>query len=83
MPWDSSRDADTSHVNYPTPEVALLYKSKMARPKDFGDFAALLPHLDAHRRTWLADAIALANPEHPWVWALKEQRWSRRDTDSA
>jgi hypothetical protein len=72
LPWDSSHDADSSRINFSPPEVALLYKSRMARPKDDDDFAALLPHLDAHRRAWLADAIALADPEHPWLGALRE-----------
>jgi hypothetical protein len=72
QPLDDSFDADSSRINFAPPEVALLYKSRMARPKDFDDFAVLHPHLDAHRRAWLADAIALADPEHPWLGALRK-----------
>lgn len=70
LPWDTSHDGNSPRIRFSRPEVALLFKSRMDRPKDSADFAALLPHLDSHRRAWLADAISLANPEHPWLRAL-------------
>lgn len=49
------------------PEVTLLFKARATRPKDEADFAAVLPHLDARRRTWLRDALSLAQPGHTWL----------------
>ncbi len=80
--WDAWDHIDSHGVRYAPPEVALLYKSKMARPKDHEDFIELLPHLDARRRAWLADAITLGNPGHPWLPALRtggsSTDWERR-----
>lgn len=53
-----------------SPRVALLFKARQARPKDEKDFAAVLPLLDVERRTWLADALALVDPDHRWLCAL-------------
>ena len=49
------------------PEVQLLYKSKDVRPKDQADFDLVAPTLDAQARRWLADALAVAMPGHPWI----------------
>ena len=49
------------------PEIVLLFKAKAPRPKDETDLAAVLPHLDANRRTWLVDALRLTDPGHPWI----------------
>ena len=57
-------------IPYAAPEVALLYKAKGLRPKDEADFASVLPLLHASRRRWLADALALVHPGHPWLAAL-------------
>lgn len=57
-------------IPYIRPEVALLFKSRQARPKDEKDFAAVLPRLDAARRAWLAETLALVDPGHPWRDAL-------------
>lgn len=58
-------------VPYCTPEVQLLYKAKMSRPKDDIDFARCLHRLTHSQRGWLADAIARSEPEHTWVVALQ------------
>ena len=68
-PRDSSR-ARADGIPYAPPEVVLLFKAKATRPKDERDFATLLPHLDADRRSWLRDALELVHPEHPWLEAL-------------
>lgn len=80
--WTCRRDARIrmpasrliSHTNdgipYAQPEVVLLFKAKSARPKDENDFATVLPHLDADRRRWLREALALVHPEHRWLVAL-------------
>lgn len=57
-------------IRYLQPELQLLLKAKGLRPKDQDDFDATLPHLDARRRAWLADALAVAHPGHPWLAAL-------------
>ena len=57
-------------IPYARPEVVLLFKAKAARPKDEVDFATTMPHLDAGRRAWLRDALAVIHPEHRWLEAL-------------
>jgi hypothetical protein len=49
------------------PEIQLLFKAKRARPHDEADLANTLPTLDDARRTWLAEALVLAHPGHPWI----------------
>jgi Aminoglycoside-2''-adenylyltransferase len=53
-------------IPYLKPEVQLLYKAGRRSRKSEADFDACLPHLEAPQRTWLANALALANPGHPW-----------------
>jgi hypothetical protein len=57
-------------IPYIRPEVALLFKSRQARPKDEKDFAAVLPLLDVEMRAWLGEMLALVDPGHPWRSAL-------------
>jgi len=47
------------------PEVALLYKAKL--PGQERDWEAVVPRLDEAARRWLADAVALAHPESPYL----------------
>jgi hypothetical protein len=63
-----SRTADG--IPYVQPEVVLLFKAKVVRPKDELDFAAVLPHLDGNRRLWLRDALTLVHPGHAWLGSL-------------
>jgi len=49
------------------PEVQLLFKAKEGRPRDEADLASVLPELADDQRAWLADAIQLVHPDHPWV----------------
>ena len=58
-------------IPFQQPEVALLFKAKAVRPKDELDFAALLPHLDSERRSWLRDALTLVHPGHAWLESLR------------
>jgi hypothetical protein len=57
-------------IPYAAPEIALLFKAKAVRPKDEDDFASVLPLLEDSRRRWLADALTLVHPGHPWLEAL-------------
>ena len=42
-------------------------KATVRRPKDDADFATCLPRLDTAARTWLAGALDLVDPVHPWL----------------
>jgi hypothetical protein len=80
--WRFRRDPDISlpgaelirtsrtDVPYCTPEVQMLYKSKMARTKDDVDLARTLHLMTRSQRRWLADAIARSEPDHPWIGLL-------------
>jgi hypothetical protein len=54
-------------VPHLAPEVVILYKSKRRTPKDEADLTRLLPTLSPEARSWLADAVALADPANPWL----------------
>lgn len=69
-PWNATTDGGSA-VSFAPPEVALLHKSRLLRPKDSADFEALVPHLDGRRRAWLADAISLSEPDHAWLRRLR------------
>jgi hypothetical protein len=64
-----SRTADG--IPYVQPEVVLLFKAKVVRPKDEMDFATALPHLNGNRRSWLRDALTLVHPGHVWLESLE------------
>jgi aminoglycoside-2''-adenylyltransferase len=49
------------------PELVLLYKAKQPGAKDEADRALLTPRLDPAGRTWLAGALRMAYPDHPWL----------------
>jgi len=64
---------DANGLPFLAPEVALLFKAKASRDKDRADFDATLPLLDADQRRWLADALALVHPDHPWQHAIVQE----------
>ena len=53
-------------IPFARPELVLLFKAKHVRPKDEADFEAVLPRLGPDRRRWLAAALRLVHPGHPW-----------------
>ena len=57
-------------IPFVRPEVVLLFKAKRAREKDEADFDALLPRLDATRRSWLTIALERVHPGHAWLGRL-------------
>ena len=71
MPGERLIATTADGVPYCTPEVQLLYKSKMARPKDDVDLAHCLHRLNHQQRRWLIDAIATTAPDHPWAGVLE------------
>ena len=54
-------------VEYLAAEVQLLFKSKGLRPKDEEDFVQIAPLLTVVQRHWLANALRLTSPGHPWI----------------
>jgi hypothetical protein len=52
------------------PETVLFLKAVNPRRRDWRDFVAWLPLLDAGQIAWLRDAVARTHPEHPWIDAL-------------
>ena len=49
------------------PEIQLLFKAKHLRDRDEADFAVHAPRLHPTASAWLADALRLAHPSHPWI----------------
>jgi hypothetical protein len=54
-------------IRYVNPEIALLYKAVLARPKDDRDLDRCLPLLSADARAWLRDSVARLYPDHAWL----------------
>jgi hypothetical protein len=54
-------------LRYLDPEIALLYKAALARPKDDRDLARAWPLLSVEARAWLRDAVRRLYPEHAWL----------------
>ncbi|MEU5399799.1 amino acid transporter [Streptomyces sp. NPDC005963] len=67
LPIDRLGRTSAAGLPYLAPEVQLFYKAKATRDKDETDFEAVLPLLDATARAWLADAIKVVAPHHPWL----------------
>jgi len=70
MPYDRVIEHTAEGIPFGRPEIVLLFKARHARPKDDGDLAAALPHLDSERRAWLREALELVHPGHRWLDAL-------------
>ncbi|MBO0793003.1 MAG: aminoglycoside adenylyltransferase, partial [Ktedonobacteraceae bacterium] len=58
-------------IPYLAPEIQLLYKSRGLRSKDEADFDSTLLYLDQERRQWLAQALTIVHPGHPWLAQLE------------
>jgi hypothetical protein len=73
LPYGSVVLRTDEGIPYARPEIVLLFKAKHAhQAKDENDFTDVLPRLDQPRRRWLAQAIALAHPGHPWIARIGE-----------
>jgi hypothetical protein len=67
LPYSDVIERTDGGIPFARPELVLLFKAKRAvRPKDEADFEAVLPRLGQDRRRWLADALRLVRPGHPW-----------------
>ncbi|MBV8958482.1 MAG: amino acid transporter [Actinobacteria bacterium] len=67
MPLGHLGKVTADGVPYLVPEVVLLYKAKDPRPHDEADFEAALPQLGIGARCWLAAALEVVHPDHPWI----------------
>ena len=56
---------------YVAPEIVLLFKARLARPKDGADFEGTLPLLDPASRRWLRAALERVHPGHAWIARLE------------
>ncbi|HKC18437.1 MAG TPA: hypothetical protein VKE27_02285 [Candidatus Dormibacteraeota bacterium] len=59
---------------YVAPEIVLLFKARLLRPKDEADFEATLPLLDASSRRWLFWALERVYPGHAWLTRTQDER---------
>jgi len=68
LPYDEVIEWSSDGIPYGRPEIVLLFKAKhSAQSKNQQDFDAVLPVLDVERRRWLAAALELVHPGHPWL----------------
>jgi len=61
---------DGAGVPFVASEAQLLFKAREPRVLDAADFAVALPRLDAAGRGWLAAALGVVAPDHPWLLPL-------------
>ncbi len=76
--WTSKRDpdhvarledvtwVDGDGVRYLRPEITLLYKAALHRPKDDRDLDVTWPLLDGDAQEWLREAVGRLYPDHTW-----------------
>ncbi len=68
LPYSHVIERSADGIPYACPEIVLLFKAKHSGlPKNEADFAAVLPSLGQTRRRWLAEALMLVHPGHPWL----------------
>jgi hypothetical protein len=80
--WTNKRDPDHTlpveeatwvagdGIRYLRPEISLLYKARLHRPKDDRDLRVTWPLLGAQEQTWLRDTVRRLYPDHPWLEAM-------------
>jgi hypothetical protein len=66
-PFEDATFVADDGIRYLRPELVLFMKTRVARPKDDRDLAAILPRLDAAARARLREAIELVHPGHRWL----------------
>lgn len=71
MPYRDVIEWSDEGIPYGRPEVILLFKVKHSgRERDQGDFFDILPLLGPERKRWLAHALLVIHPGHPWLTEL-------------
>jgi hypothetical protein len=59
-------------IPFVAPEIPLLAKARMHRPKDEEDLRAVLGLMDSGRRGWLREALETHAPGDPWIRVLAD-----------
>ena len=74
-PHDDLDDVTWEHegVRVLRPEITLLMKARLARPKDRADLEVTWPLLDDDRRAWLRHMLGRAHPGHDWLTLLADE----------
>jgi hypothetical protein len=54
-------------IRYLRPEISLLYKAALHRPKDDRDLRVTWPLLGEREQQWLRDTVRRLYPDHPWL----------------
>ena len=73
LPDDDARPVDDvtwvadDGIRYLSPEITLLFKAKLDRPKDRLDRDRTWSLLDGRQRSWLRDAVRRMEPDHAWL----------------
>jgi len=70
-PFERAVRHDPQSIPYLAPEIQLLYKAAHLREQDRADFERTAPHLEDEPRAWLRWALAVVEPLHPWLAALR------------
>jgi hypothetical protein len=66
-PLDDVTWVDDGGVRWLRPEVTLLYKAALHRPKDDRDLAVTWPLLGAAAQEWLRGSVERLYPQHAWL----------------
>ena len=70
LPYAESYLQAENGLRYLAPEVVMLFKAKLQRPKDQQDFDTVLPALDEQQRTRLRTWLERTEPSHRSLDAL-------------
>jgi hypothetical protein len=54
-------------IRYLRPEISLLYKARLHRPKDDRDLRVTWPVLGEEAQAWLRETVRRLYPDHPWL----------------
>ncbi len=66
-PLDEATWVAEDGIRYLRPEISLLYKARLQRPKDDRDLRVTWPLLGGGEQAWLRDAVRRLYPDHPWL----------------
>jgi hypothetical protein len=64
---DEATWTDSSGLRYLAPELVLVMKAHLHRPKDELDLSRTLSKLELEQRTRLDDQLRRQHPGHPWI----------------
>ncbi|MGB6307062.1 MAG: hypothetical protein WBF89_04650 [Steroidobacteraceae bacterium] len=67
LPLEIAIRRSAEGVPFLAPEIQLLYKSKLVRPKDQADFESIVGLLGEAPRAWLRASLARVHPGHFWL----------------